>query len=78
MEEIPAALITNDVDLAAAKYPLAEHAHAFVVERIPFPKPIGLAQNFEALLRIKVFLHSYLLFEQENQFGLPKTIGLSS
>ena len=65
LQQITTALVARDFDLTASEYSLAHDTNALVVERIPFPQPIGLTQNLKALFGRKVSVRFHLLIEYE-------------
>jgi hypothetical protein len=62
-QQVPAASVARNFDLTATKYSLAHNANALVIERIPFPQPIGLAQNLKAFFRRKMSAHCHAITE---------------
>jgi hypothetical protein len=59
LKQITPPLIARDLNLPTGENPIAEHTNPFVIERVPLAKSIGRAQNFQALLRRKMFLHRW-------------------
>lgn len=69
-EDISAAAL-GDLDLAPAKYPLADHADPFVIERIPASLVIRGAQGSEPIFEREMLYHA----SNMTKFGGVRQLG---
>ena len=58
MQKKPAPLVAMDFDLPAGDGFVAARADATLIERGPFPSPIGCPQNVETFFWGKMLLHA--------------------